>query len=70
MFVPSFKLLSRVDPERSFDEKKKKKFTYRHTNIDVEKTKTIYPLYTSYAWEINIFALKLQIFLHKSLKIS
>ena len=29
-----------------FDEKKK--FTHTHTNIVTEKTKTIYPLYTSY----------------------
>ena len=45
MFVPNFKILSQVVPEKSLTEKK---FTDTQTNIRTEKAKTIYPLYTSY----------------------
>ena len=54
-FAPNFKILGSVVPEKSLT--KKKKFTHTpspppppptHTNIVTEKTKTIYPLYTSY----------------------
>ena len=48
MFVPNFKILGPVVPEKSLT--KKKKFTHTHT----EKAKTIYPLYTSYTGGINI----------------
>ena len=52
-FVPNFKILGLVVPEKSLT---KKKFTHTHphpqTNIDAEKTKTIYPLYTSYTGSI------------------
>ena len=41
-FVPNFKILGQVDPEKSLTEKK----VYTHTNT--EKAKTIFPLYTSY----------------------
>ena len=47
MFVPNFKILGQVVPEKSLTEKK---FTNTHT----EKAKTIYPLYTSYTGGINI----------------
>ena len=47
MFVPNFKILGTVVPEKSLT--KKKKFTHRHT----EKAKTIYPLYTSYTGGYN-----------------
>ena len=40
MFVPNFKILGKVVPEKSLTKKK----VYTHT----EKAKTIYPLYTSY----------------------
>ena len=60
MFVPNFKILGAVVPEKSLT---KKKFTHRQTdththahtqtNIVTEKTKAIYPLHTSYAGGIN-----------------
>ena len=43
-FVPNFKILCQVVPEKSLTEKS----LHRHTNIVTEKAKTIYPLYTSY----------------------
>ena len=46
MSVPNIKILSQVVSEESLTEKK---FTDKQTNIVTEKTKTIYPLYTSYA---------------------
>ena len=57
MFVPNFKILSQVVSEKYLTEKK---FTDTQTNILTEKAKTIYPLYTSYAWGIiNHTSLKL-----------
>ena len=48
-----FKILGSVVPEKSLT---KKKFTniHTHTTTITEKTKTIYPLYTSYTGGINI----------------
>ena len=43
MFVPNFKILGTVVPEKSLT--KKKVYTHKHT---AEKAKTIYPLNTSY----------------------
>ena len=45
--VPNFKILGRVVPEKSLTEKKV--YTHIHTNIVIEKTKTIHPLSTLYA---------------------
>ena len=42
MFVPNFKILSKVVPEKSLTEKK---FTDRQTNILTEKAKSIYAPY-------------------------
>ena len=51
MFVPYFKILGAVVPEKSLMEKKV--YTQAHRqNIVMEKTKTIYP-YTSYACGIT-----------------
>ena len=47
-FVPNFKILSQVVPEKSLTGKK----VYKHTHT--EKAETIYPLYTSYTRGINI----------------
>ena len=56
MFVPNFKILGRVVPEKYLMKKtpKKQKHTHTQTNIYTEKTETIYPLYTSYAGGIII----------------
>ena len=42
--VPNYKILDAVAPEKSWTKKK----VYTHTNTITEKTKTTYPLYTSY----------------------
>ena len=44
MFVPNFKILGTVVPEKSLTKKK----VYTHSHRHTEKPKTIYTLYTSY----------------------
>ena len=48
MFVPNFKMLGTVVPEKSLTKKKVYTQTNTHTHTHTEKAKTIYPLYTSY----------------------
>ena len=57
MLVPNFKILGAVVPEKSLTEKKLN--THTHIHIVMEKTKTIYPLYTSYAEGITIYLPKM-----------
>ena len=54
-FVPNFKILGSVVPEKSSTKKSlHTNPTPTHTNTVTEKTKTIYPLYTSYTRGLNI----------------
>ena len=46
--ISNFIILCQAVPEKSLTEKSLHTHTYIHTNIFTEKTKTIYPLYTSY----------------------
>ena len=58
MFAPNFKILGAVVPEKYLAEKnvttqrERERERERERNIVTEKTKTIYSLYTSYAWGI------------------
>ena len=63
-FVPNFKTLSQVVPEKALTEIK---LTDRYTNIVTEKAKTIYPLYTSYAGCILMLQLQMLLQLHLSI---
>ena len=54
IFVPNFKMLGTVVPEKSLT-KKKLTQTNTHKHTHTEKAKTIYPLYTSYTGGLKIY---------------